>query len=403
MAPNAGTPDDSERESGSPDVTELSEEAVTAAKRLDPTGQAAGLANGPVPLIFLAAGIIVVLGLREFSTQLGPLVLAVILTTAVSPIRGWLAGRGWPNWAALLGTMSVAVLGLLAFVLALVWSGWAIVDLFTSPEYADGLTDLQDDVGTWLEDLGVRPGAVNDAVNNLDFQSVLGQLGNALSGVVGVASAVGLVVIAMFFMIGDAQPFHDRLNELSVTRPYLTGGLNNFAVRTRSYLWVSTVFGAIVAILDGVALWLLDIPLVMVWVVLSFITNYIPNVGFVIGVIPPALVALVAFDVNKAIWVVVIYVVLNFVIQTLIQPRIVGDNVGLSTTLTFLSLVFWSWVIGPLGAILAVPLTLLAKALLIDTNPGTQWVRPLLSLRPVADTESVVPPAAAASDADGDV
>ena len=132
--------------------------------------------------------------------------------------------------------------------------------------------------------------------------------------------------------------------------------------------------------LDVVALMALGIPLAFVWGVLSLITNYIPNIGFVIGLIPPALLAFFAGGWQLAVWVVVIYFAINVIVQSVIQPRFVGDAVGLSATLTFLSLIFWGWVLGPLGALLAVPMTLLAKALLVDIDPTTRWASPLIAL-----------------------
>ena len=108
-------------------------------------------------------------------------------------------------------------------------------------------------------------------------------------------------------------------------------------------------------------------------------TNFIPNIGFVIGVIPPALIALLEGGPGLMLAVVAVYCLINFVIQSVIQPRVIGDRVGLSTTITFLSLVFWTWVVGPLGAILAVPLTLLLRAVLVEADPSAWWVLPLLS------------------------
>ena len=113
----------------------------------------------------------------------------------------------------------------------------------------------------------------------------------------------------------------------------------------------------------------MGVPGAFVWAVLAFVTNFIPNIGFVIGVIPPALIALLDGGPGLMIAVIVIYSVINFLIQSVIQPRVVGDAVGLTALFTFMSLVFWTWVIGPLGALLAVPLTLLARALLIEANP----------------------------------
>ncbi|MEU4292331.1 AI-2E family transporter [Kribbella sp. NPDC026596] len=85
--------------------------------------------------------------------------------------------------------------------------------------------------------------------------------------------------------------------------------------------------------------------------------------------------------------VIVVYSVINFVIQSVIQPRVVGDAVGLTAMLTFLSLVFWTWVIGPLGALLAVPLTLLTKALLVESDPRTRWALPLIAGTPAPDKQ----------------
>jgi AI-2 transport protein TqsA len=116
-----------------------------------------------------------------------------------------------------------------------------------------------------------------------------------------------------------------------------------------------------------------------VWAVLAFVTNFIPNIGFIIGVIPPAIIALLDGGPGLMIAVIVTYSVINFLIQSVIQPRVVGDAVGLTALFTFMSLVFWTWVIGPLGALLAVPLTLLARALLIETNPRLGWALPLIA------------------------
>ena len=111
---------------------------------------------------------------------------------------------------------------------------------------------------------------------------------------------------------------------------------------------------------------------------LAFVTNFIPNIGFVIGVIPPALIALLDSGPGLMLAVIALYSVVNFVIQSIIQPRVVGDTVGLTPTLTFLSLVFWTWLIGPLGALLAVPLSLLIRALLVEADPGADWAIPLI-------------------------
>ena len=134
--------------------------------------------------------------------------------------------------------------------------------------------------------------------------------------------------------------------------------------------------------MDVVALWILGVPLAMVWGVLAFVTNYIPNIGFVLGLVPPALFALLTGGPGDAIWVVVIYSVINLVMQSFIQPKFTGDAVGVTPTVTFISLIVWAWVLGPLGALLALPATLLLKAVLVDADPQARWANAFLASKP---------------------
>jgi predicted PurR-regulated permease PerM len=176
----------------------------------------------------------------------------------------------------------------------------------------------------------------------------------------------------------DASGFSSRVARLRRQRPEVTGALDTFVQGSRRYLAVATVFGLIVAAVDVVFLWAVGVPLALLWGLLAFITNYIPNVGFVLGLVPPALLALLEGGPQLMIVVIVVYSVVNFVIQSIIQPKFVSDAVNISLTVTFLSLVFWTFVIGPIGAILAVPLTLLVKAMLLDVDPRTRWMSGLL-------------------------
>ena len=148
--------------------------------------------------------------------------------------------------------------------------------------------------------------------------------------------------------------------------------------RTQRYLVMTAVFGAIVAVLDTGALYLLGVPLALAWGFFSFITNFIPNIGFVIGVIPPALIALLDSGWELMLVVILVYSVLNVTIQTFIQPRFVGATVGLSAEMTFLSLIVWTFLLGALGALLAVPMTLLLRAFFIDADARAAWVAPLI-------------------------
>ncbi|MCP3991734.1 MAG: AI-2E family transporter [Actinomycetia bacterium] len=331
-------------------------------------------------LLTLAAGIIVVAGIRAFSGTVGPVFLAFVVVVCVYPIRDVLTRRGAPGWAATVA-LSLAAFGVLAAVLgALIWSASELAGLVTSDEYSGQLQQAQEDIADLATELGASGGDLENAVDSIDLASVAGQLTAALSGILGVFSALGVLVLTLVFVVLDAGKFSENLRHVATERPAIAEGLGNFASTTRSYFVVSSIFGLIVAIFDTVALFALGIPLALVWGLLSLITNYIPNIGFVIGLVPPTLLAFLEGGWSLALWVIIIYSTLNVIIQSVIQPKFVGDAVGLSVTLTFVSLLFWGWVLGPLGALLAVPLTLLAKALLIDIDPTTQWASPLIAL-----------------------
>ena len=198
----------------------------------------------------------------------------------------------------------------------------------------------------------------------------------------------------MFFFVVAVPGFQPRIAWLHRSKPQLAASLEKFVNGTQSYLVMTALFGAIVGVLDAGALWLIGIPLPLVWGFFSFVTNFIPNIGFVIGIIPPALLALLDSGWETMVLVLVVYSVLNVTIQTFIQPRYVGNTVGLSAEMTYMSLIVWAFLLGALGALLAVPMTLLLRAFFIDSDPRAAWAAPLIDAQvdwPEPDPEPETP------------
>ncbi|MFI7061293.1 AI-2E family transporter [Kribbella sp. NPDC050124] len=358
--------------------TESPDGRVPAADpEVDPAAAAWALPRGVVVLLGTAGAVLTAAGLRGFSHIAGPVFLALVLTIAVSPLRRLLVRRGVKGWLAAVIALVVVYVFLLGMAAAL---GYSVAKLATLlPTYEEKFDELVNDARGWLADRGVGADQLEAALQQIDLSQLFGVVQGWLTGLLGVVSSLGLIVVVLFFMCIDAAPFADRLGEAARVRPDIIGALAGFARNTTRYLIVSTVFGLIVAIFDVGVLYLLDIPLPWLWGLLAFITNYIPNVGFFIGVVPPALLGLLDQGWATLLWVIVAYSVINFIIQSIIQPKIVGDAVGLSTTLTFLSLIVWAWILGPVGAVLAIPLSLLVKALLLDADPSTRWLSGLIS------------------------
>lgn len=338
------------------------------------------LPRGLAVLLTIAAAFIGIAGLRAFASSIGPLFLALVVVVVVSPVYTSLIKLRVPAWAAGVALLVTSFGVLTVMFVSLVWTGTELARLLTSDDYTSRFGELQTDVENLLSRFGYTNSDIGDAVAGIDVASAVGQVTAAISGLLSVSSAIILVLITMLFMVMDTGKWIATLDGVSRTRPDITGALSTFAKQTRAYFIVSTVFGLIVAALDVTALIILDIPLPLVWGVLALITNYIPNIGFVLGLAPPAFLAFFEGGWQLSVWVIVVYFAINTIVQSVIQPKIVGDAVGLSATLTFVSLIFWGWVMGALGALLAVPMTLLCKALLVDADPGAQWAKSLISL-----------------------
>jgi len=324
-----------------------------------------------VMLLGTASAFLVLGGIHLTAWLIGPAFLALIIVIAISPVQSWLRRRGWPSWLTTL-VLVVLVVGLLLLVAVVVVASIARLAALL-PQYTERGNSLLDGLAGSLQNYGVDPAQLKDAVSSISPAAVVGLIGTFLAGLAGLASSLVFLLCLMLFLSIEAGGIDQRLAAVATDRPDLERALLAFAHGTRTYLVVTTVFGLIVGVLDGVALALIGIPLPVLWGLLSFVTNFIPNIGFVIGLVPPALLALLTGGVPELLLVVGVYCVLNFVIQSLIQPRFVGDSVGLAMTTTFLALVFWTWLLGPLGALLAIPATLLAKALLVDVDPTARW------------------------------
>jgi AI-2 transport protein TqsA len=336
----------------------------------------------PVPralviLVGAACAVIALFGIREVASIAGPLVLVLVLVIAVSPLRGWLAGRGAPVWVQVAMPFLILVLVLLAMAAVLTLSAIQLTSLISN--YSWRFERLLADAQHFAVTHGVSNEQLDRAVESFDPERVLGIAQSLLGGVIGVLSSLFLIVVLLLAMCLDAPITSRIVSDGDGGKPELVKALAGFTHKTRRYLIVSTVFGLLNAILDVIALTWIGVPLPLLWGVLAMIGMYIPNIGFILSLFPPAMLALLDGGVREMLLVVAAYTAINVVTQSFILPKFLGDAVGLSTTMTFISLIVWTFVLGPLGAILAIPLSLLVRALLIDSDPKARWAGALIS------------------------
>ena len=330
-------------------------------------------------IVIIVAGLAVsCAGIYFARALIGPAFFALTLVITVRPLVSWASRHHVPRSMSAVG----AILLIYAFVLMMFAAlGIAIAQLVdTLPDSAVKFQAIWGGIQEMLARFGVDQSALFGQISQaMDTGRIVMVAQGLLAQITNFGSILSVMALTVIFLLFDMSRLEVRAQALTILKPGIAGALADFAGAVRSYWLVSTVFGLIVAVFDVIALGFLGVPMAVTWGVLSFITNYIPNIGFFLGVIPPALLALVDSGPWTALWVVVAYSVLNFVIQSLIQPKFTGDAVGLNTTTTFLSLLFWSQVIGALGTILAVPLTLFVKCVLIDSDSRSRWVGIFLS------------------------
>lgn len=342
--------------------------------------------RGTVILVGLAAAVVVSIGISGLKGILAPTLLTLILTICASPVRTGLEKRGVPRGIAT-GSVILVVFGLLAgftYTIIIAFAQFAAM----LPDYANEFKQIGESIATGLTKLGVDESQIQGVVKGIDPASIASAVSGVLGSVFSITGALVIVLTMMILMAADAVYVHTILSQLQPRRPYLVSALGRYAVDVRRYMVVTTVLGVVQGTLNAIALALLGVPAALLWGLLAFLCSFIPNIGYFFALLPPLVFGFLVGGWPTAIAVVVIYGVINAVVQSIIQPRVVGQAVSLSQTVTFFSVLFWAVIIGPIGAILAIPLTLFAKTVLIDANPDAHSWRPIIG--PTAETRSIL-------------
>ncbi|WP_166846585.1 AI-2E family transporter [Isoptericola sp. BMS4] len=346
---------------------------MTSTSPEPPAPPAGGLSPATRTLLSLGAAVVVLAGVHWTADVLAPVFLAAVIVIICHPVRFGLERRGWPRWTATAAVIAVAYLILALLVAMLVFAGVRFGALVRT--YLDDLERSVTEIGGQLAALGLDSQVADATTSVLEPSRLLSLAGSVSSMALGIATAFFFVLAYAIFMAADAGRYSTATRVFGATHGAQIERATRFSTGVRRYFVVNASFGAVVAVVDGVALGLMGVPAPVVWAILAFVTNFIPNVGFVLGLVPPAIMAFVVGGWPLALGVVAVYCVVNVVLQVLVQPKFVSDAVSLSLTLSFVSVVFWTFVIGPLGAILAIPLTLLVRALVLEGDPRSVWLR----------------------------
>ena len=327
-------------------------------------------------LVALGGATVTVFGLAAIAGIAAPILLALVLTICAHPVRRGLERRGVPRGLATGSVVATVFIVLAAFVAAL---GLALGQFATLlPQFSSQISDIGKTITDWLASVGFGTEQVQAVEAGFDPSNLASVVSGIFGSITNVTVALVIVLTMLILMAADAGYLPTLLTQLRPTRPTLVEALTNFASSVRRYMVATTLLGIAQGVLNALALILLGVPGAFLWGLLSFLCSFIPNVGYFIAIIPPTVFAFLTGGWELALPVIVIYAIVNAVVQSIVQPRVVGNAVALSQSLTFASVLFWAIVLGAIGAILAIPLTLLIRTILVDANPAAAWWRPLI-------------------------
>ncbi|HCC43039.1 MAG TPA: hypothetical protein DEQ32_01495 [Gammaproteobacteria bacterium] len=317
----------------------------------------------PEKLLFMIAAIAIVLGaMRVASGVLVPGLLALFIAIVCTEPMYWLTEKGLPRWLAIL--LVVIVLLGVSSTIPLVVSGSIVQFNQQLPIYQERLDELMFQSSGWLQQFGYTAESLQTI---FDPSALLGYVQLVLGALGGILSSYLLIMLLVIFILVD------------VPRSLAAGAsTSGQIIRTvQHYFAIKTFTSLLTGVIISVWCILMDVQYPFLWGFIAFLLNFIPTIGSVIAAIPAVLLALMFNGAVSALVVMLGYVIINFGISNGLEPRIMGQQLGIRFVWIFVSLVAWGWILGPVGMLLAVPLTMTFR-IMFDNHDDTRWIANIL-------------------------
>lgn len=332
-------------------------------------------------IIVAAAFVVVVAGMRTAVDLLVPFLLSIFIAVLCSSPLNWMKERGVPRSIALLITLCLVVVigGGAAAVVG------ASINNFSQdlPEYQQRLEGMTAGFRHYLEANGL---AIDSQMMRDSFKpsSVLVLAGNTLASFGNMMTNAFMILLTVAFILAEEVRFADRLQAAHQQSAASIAALRQFTSSVNRYMALKTVISLLTGLLATTWLSIIGVEYPVLWGVLAFFLNFVPTIGSIIAAIPTTLLALVQLGVGEAIWTAAGYLAINMIIGNMIEPKVMGKGLDLSALVAFLSLVFWGWVLGPVGMLLSIPLTVMVK-IALESVDDTRWIGAMLGSGPTPD------------------
>jgi len=334
--------------------------------------------NNPVKtsqvLIILASFVIIVAGMKAAESIIVPFLLSIFISIIASPPFFWLQNKGVPKAVSII----IVILVFLIFIFLIgLLIGTSVNDFtFKLPYYQQKLQDQTQTIISWLiEKNFIEPDF--QISNVFNPAAVLGIVGDALNQVSNLFADGFLILLTVIFMMLEVTSLPIKLKKILNNPEESIKRVQSVTLNINKYIAIKTWISLSTGILVFILLLILGVDYPLLWAVLAFALNFIPTIGSIIALIPPVLLTIIQIGFVEALIVLIGYVIINTIMGNILEPKFMGKGLGLSTLVVFLSLIFWGWVLGPIGMLLSVPLTITIK-IILDSSDETRWLAVLL-------------------------
>lgn len=331
------------------------------------------MSSGMKFLVAAACLIVILAGLKLAAVIVTPLLLAIFIATLVAAPVGWLVAKRVP--APLAISLTLIVLILLVITLGAIVVESAQQLYAKQPEYVAKLNTMLEALEPTLVQLGLPTSLQLEEI--LSAATIWSLASQTLTGVGNLISNSFLILLVFILILIESSALTKKMRRLLSATDSDRTWLDSFASNIHHYIVIKTIHSLGTGLLIAFGTWLLGVDFPILWGLLAFILNYIPNIGSIIAALPAVLVALVQLGIGPALGVIALFVGVNVLIGSFIEPRFMGERLGLSTLVVFLSLIFWGYMFGTVGMLLSVPITMTIK-IAAEANPSTRWLSDLL-------------------------
>lgn len=332
-------------------------------------------------LLNLAAFVVIIAGIKAAASIIIPFLLAAFLATIMSPLLFWLRDRKVPSGIAIL-MLIMMLLGIEIGVGALI--GTSFKDFSQNlPFYQQRISEFYGQLLLKVKSMGIAEENLQ-VLKDIDPSRIMAIAATTLKRLGKLVTNTFFIFLTLLFMLLEAGGMSHKIRLMAMEGIGGTAHLHNILSGINNFFAIKTLTSLATGVLIGIALMIQGVDFPVLWGLIAFLLNYIPNIGSIIAAVPAVMLSFVQLGIGHSMVTISIFLAVNIGIGSIIEPRIMGTGVGLSPLVIFLSMAFWGWVLGPVGMLLSVPITMSLKIALSRSQKG-RWLAIILGTNKEAE------------------